>query len=173
MSSKSSKSSNGSSSDAAAAGISDASLDTVRDILFGAELRRTDNERGELEARLNASINSLQETMTAQLDQLRKDMETHRTQLEASLSEASATLVRDIGELSRRSEETDAETVARLDESVRSLNTQMEMWRDELATELSAAQQRLTDDKADRATIADLLVAMSDQLMRDPGSGKR
>jgi len=156
----------------------DSSLDTVRDILFGAQIRQTDQERSDLEKRLQKAIDDLRKDSNQRMDALKADMEKMHQEIAKDAAKTSdsfnkqlANLDNSIKELDKATSAAEGELGDRIDAEVSSLNSQMENWREQLSAELDKVHSQLMHDKTDRGSLADLFSQMAEQLMSD-GSAK-
>ncbi len=152
----------------------ESSLDTVRDILFGAQLRQTDQQRSELEKRLQKSIDDLQKESNKRMDALKAEMEKMHQEIAKDAGKRSdefnaqlSTLETTVQELDKATSNAEADLADKIDSEVSTLNSQMESWREELSSELDKVHSQLMHDKTDRGSLADLFTQMADQLMSD------
>jgi phosphoenolpyruvate carboxylase len=118
-----------------AAAAPDHSLDQVREILFGAESRRTRAEREALAARVAEKFAALEASYERRFETLMRDLEQRHERACALL---------------------DAESAARREA--------MQRQHDELLSRLQATADSLTQAKTNRVELADLLNEVADRL---------
>jgi predicted nucleic acid-binding Zn-ribbon protein len=152
----------------------ESSLDTVRDILFGAQLRQTDQQRSDLEKRLQKSIEDLRKDSNQRMDALKADMEKMHQEIEKDAAKRSdefnnqlATLDNTVQDLDKATSSAEADLADKIDTEVSNLNTQIENWREQLSSELDKVHSQLMHDKTDRGSLAELFSQMAEQLMSD------
>jgi uncharacterized protein YoxC len=167
-----------------------ASLDKVRDILFGVQLREFERRFTRLEERLVKETNDLKDDVRKRLDALeiyaRKETESLADQIKAEHEErveSDRDLSRDLKESAKSLERRSTSLDEQLTKVQRELRQQMleqhqrltddirQKVEDVLAT-LAREAQELRTDKADRATLASLLTEMAMRLtdeLRIPG----
>ncbi|HEY7056834.1 MAG TPA: hypothetical protein VH458_09930 [Vicinamibacterales bacterium] len=168
-----------------------ASIDKVRDILFGSQVREFERRFARLEERLVKETNDLKEEVRKHLDALelyaRKETETLSDQIKAEHTdrvESEGSLSRELKESARALERRTATLDEQLAKAQREQRQQMleqhqrlsEEIRqkvDEVLAALAREAQELRSDKADRATLASLLTEMAMRLnneFRIPGA---
>jgi len=152
----------------------ESSLDTVRDILFGAQIRQTDQQRSELEKRLQKTIDDLRKDSHKQMAALKEEMEKMHQEIARDAAKSSdefnkqlASLDNSLQDLDKATSSAEADLADNIDTQVSSLNTQMENWREQLSSELDKVHSQLMHDKTDRGSLADLFSQMAEQLMTD------
>ena len=161
----------------------DASLDTVRDILFGAQIRDSEKQRDALAQQLKNMIDELTNATNKRFDTLQNTMQTMRSELDSTsekntdefnskLDSLDQTLSQSIKELDKATSSAEAELADQIDSNINTLNTQMENWKDDLSSRLDQIHKQLTHDKTDRSTLAELFAGISEQLMNDKPANK-
>ena len=173
----------------AAEGSGGGSIDKVRDLLFGNQLRELDRRFARLEERLVKETNQLREDTRIRLDALeayaRKESEALADQLRAeheTFVEAHGTLARELTETAGRLERRTTALDEQSSKGQRELRQQMleqhqrlteELRRraDDLLATLTREAQALRTDKTDRSALAALLnemaIRLSDELRPD------
>jgi DNA anti-recombination protein RmuC len=172
-------------------GTGAASLDKVRDILFGGQMRDVDRRFARLEERLIKETNDLKEDVKRRLDALekyaRQESETLAGQLKAEHDdrvESDSGLSRELQEAVRTIEKRTAALDDQLGKSQRELRQQMleqhqqlsddiKQKVDEVLAALAREAHELRNDKADRRALASLLTEMAMRLnneFRIPGA---
>lgn len=159
-----------------------ASLEKVRDILFGNQMREVDRRFARLEERIAKETRELKEDVRKRLDALElyanKETESLAGQLrseQGERSEADAKLSRDVADMSRGFERRTAALDEQLAKSQRELRQQMleqhqrltddlRQRIDEVLAALARDTHELRSDKADRTVIASLLTEMAMRL---------
>lgn len=152
----------------------DSDLDTVRDILFGAQVRNANKEREALAQKFTAMIADLTRQTNDQFESLKNDIQKQRQEQDESrerntleLNEKIDALDVSLVALDKATSSAEADLADQIDTSVTNLNSQMESWKEELFAQLDQVQQHLTHDKTDRGALADMFSLMSEQLMKD------
>lgn len=159
-----------------------ASLDKVRDILFGVQMREVDRRFGRLEERLVKETNDLKDEVKrrlealeqytrAEVDSLADRLRAEHDALAATRQDASRELRETAASLERRTTTLDEQ----LSKAQRELRQQMleqhqrltDDFRqkvDEVLATLAREARELRDDKADRRLVASLLTEMAMRL---------
>jgi hypothetical protein len=152
----------------------DASLATVRDILFGADIRESEKQRNDLEQQLRVAITNTQKEAAAGREALAVQMQQMRAALDKEIAQNTAEFNHQVHELNETikalesaTSNAEADLNDQIDTNVKRLNTQMENWRDELSTQLDDVNAKLSDDKTDRRSLAKMFAMMSSELSRD------
>jgi hypothetical protein len=169
-----------------------ASLDKVRDILFGVQMREIDRRFARLEERLLKETNDLKDDVKRRLEALenyaRQESEALADQIrseQTARTEADRTLSREVSETGKASERRSATLDEQLSKSQRETRQQMleqyQRLSDEIRTKvddvlaaLAREAQELRTDKTDRAMLASLLTEMALRLNNSltiPGTG--
>ena len=168
-----------------------ASIDKVRDLLFGGQLRELDRRFARLEERLVKETNQLRQDMQARIDALeayaRKESDSLGDQIRAEHQDrvdAHDNLARDMKESSKSQERRTTALDEQTSKAQRELRQQMleqhqrlseEIRRrtEDLLATLTRESQALRADKTDRSTLAALLNEMAMRLtdeLRVPGA---
>jgi hypothetical protein len=152
----------------------EASLATVRDILFGAEIRESDKPRSELEQRLRTVIAETQqeaaagrEALAVQMQQMREAQDKETAHNIAESNQQVREIKESIKALESATSNAEADLSDQIETNVKTLNTQRESWRDELSSQLDEVHRQLSDDKTDRRSLAKLFAMMSSELGKD------
>jgi ribosomal protein S18 len=167
---------------AAADGTGGASIDKVRDLLFGGQLRELDRRFSRLEERLVKETNQLRQDMQGRMDALeayaRKEQESLGDQLRAEhqdrvdahdnlareLKETGKSLERRITGLDEQSSKGQRELRQQMLEQHQRLSDELRRRTDDLLATLTRESQALRSDKTDRSTLAALLNEMAMRL---------
>jgi uncharacterized protein YoxC len=168
-----------------AAADSGASIDKVRDILFGNQVREFERRFARLEERMLKETNDLKEDMQTRLAALeqyaRKENESLADQIRAEQQdrlEANSGLSRELQETARSLERRTTTLDDQLTKSQRELRQQLldqhqrltdDIRRkvDDVLARLARETQELRSDKADRTILASLLTEMAMRLTND------
>jgi hypothetical protein len=161
------------------ADASAASIDKVRDILFGGQVREFDRRFGRLEERLLKETNDLKDHLKARLDALEKFTKKETDSLADKIKSEHADRVDSHGTLARELKDTakslEKRTAALDDQQAKSQrelrqqileqgqrsSDEMRKRVDDVLARLASEAQQLRSDKADRATVAALLTEMA------------
>ena len=154
-------------------------LETVRDILFGAQVRNAEKQREVLAQQFTAMVADLSKSTNEQFESLKNDIKKiHQEQDKNSeqntleLNKKIDALEMSLTELDKEISRSEADLADQIDTNITTLNTQMEGWKEELFTQLDQVQQHLSHDKTDRGALADMFSVMSEQLMKDSAPKK-
>lgn len=154
--------------------LEDQSLDKVRDILFGAEVRdsqkrfdliedlikRTSAEFNQALEKQGQAIQNTIDTLTQRLD---KQAEQTAQEIDARFNSTLQT----IQELDSSSASALSETAEQLSFEREELEKRAVAWNEDLAQQLDAVNQQLMHRKADRSVLSSLLTNMAESLMID------
>jgi chromosome segregation ATPase len=149
----------------------DNSLDTVREILFGKQVRKTETRSKELENLIKASIKDLDQKTEARfkalqkdLDQFRKDLAKARDKTASQVAEEFANTRDKIAALESATKASQNELYETLDTARLALEADARSWNEELGRQLDEVHAKLGHEKTDRAALAGLLQTMAREL---------
>lgn len=153
------------------------SLDLVRKILFGEQVKQTEKRQASLERYIQASVASLNEETCKKIDTLKSEInaltdlfdeetQARKTNL-ASTQENIGRVEHSIDKLGHQVLKNHSELNERLDTEKNRLGTQMRDWRQDILQQLQDTTHTLSHEKADRQSIAVLLTEMAEQLVAD------
>ena len=184
----------GNSNPPAAAGEETAeSLDRVRDILFGAQMRTVDRRLAQIEERLLrefataraelekqvAALDTAAKRALAGLDEKLKAEQAKRGEedkaLRGELKDGVKNLDRGLAQLQAASSQEDAELRGQLLELGKQHGADLRRVADQLSSDLKQAVLELRTEKTDTASLVELLTEMAQRLSSDlagPDSGK-
>nr|CAA6825625.1 MAG: Unknown protein [uncultured Thiotrichaceae bacterium] len=153
------------------------SLDLVRNILFGEQVRQTEKRQASLEQHIQASVAALNEEVCKKIDALKGEVNLLTDLLEEESQTRKADVLAHQGNMSRVEQSIDklghqvlrnhSELGDCLENETNRLGTRMNDWREEILQKLENATSTLGHEKADRQSIAVLLTEMADQLVAD------
>jgi len=153
------------------------SLDMVRKILFGEQVRQTEKRQASLERHIQSSVAALNEETCKKIDALKGEMSLLTDLLEEeSNARKSAVLTQQenvnnakqsIDQLGQQVLKNHNELGDRLSNEANKLGTQMNDWREDILQKVQDATSTLGNEKVDRQSIAVLLTEMADQLVAD------
>jgi hypothetical protein len=151
-----------------------ASIDKVRDILFGNQVREFDRRFARLEERIIKETIDLKEDVKNRVEQLelytKREMESLADRLRADHDdrvESDASLARRITALDDQAAKGQRELRQQILEQHQRLSDDIRKKMDEVLAALAHEAQTLRSDKADRATLAALLTEMAMRLTND------
>jgi uncharacterized protein YoxC len=151
-----------------------ASIDKVRDILFGNQVREFERRFARLEERIIKETNDLKEDVRSRVEALeqytRKEMESLGDRLKADHDErveSDASLARRITAVDEQAAKGQRELRQQILEQHQRLSDDIRKKMDEVLAALAHEAQALRSDKADRATLAALLTEMAMRLTND------
>ncbi len=159
---------------ASIAASSDSDLETVRDILFGAQVRNAEKQREALAQQFTAMLEDLSKSTNDQLERLKNEIQQNHQEQNKNSEQNTLELNKKIDAidlsltaLDKATSRAEADLADQIDTNNAALNTQMEGWKEELFAQLDQVQQHLSHDKTDRGALADMFSVMSEQLMKD------
>lgn len=159
-----------------------ASLDKVRDLLFGVQMRENDRKLARLEERITKETSDLRDEFRKRLSAIealvQREVDSLSDRLKAeqdNRTTAARDLSRELGETSQTFEKKTAQLddqIARglrdarqqLHEQEQRLVEELRLRADEILTRLARESQELRSDKADRAGLAALFTEMAMRL---------
>lgn len=155
----------------------DNSLETVRDILFGAQVKQATERDQQLEKLINTRADSLQKSLDSQLksvestiaklqDKLAKEAEQTAIKIDQRFKQVDDT----IKSLAQTTSASQQEMYDELVAANAALERDAKSWNEDLAKELENVHHQLKDSKTDRLTLANLLTDMAASLIADPKS---
>ena len=162
-----------------------ASIDKVRDILFGNQVREFERKFARLEERIIKETNDLKEDVRSRVEALeqytKREMETlsehlkadhdDRVESDAALSrelkDTAASLARRVTTVDEQLGKSQRELRQQILEQNQRLSDDIRKKIDEVLATLAHEAQTLRSDKADRATLAALLTEMAMRLTND------
>ncbi len=160
------------------------SVDRIRDIIFGAQMRDYEARFNSLEERLTQNLNQLREQTENRLQKLAAKLE---TELESEIGERKTNLK----QLGQRLKEAEGGLLEKIDNQGTHTKTELSRLQEHLSgkTDETAGQLRqeieslsrqteqrlrqLTHDKTDRAALAALLADVADRLSSDGNAKKK
>ncbi len=166
-------------------GASGGSVDKIRDILFGAQMREYDRRFVRLEERLIKEASELREDtrqrfdtleafikgeFTASSDRLKaenRQRDEMGTELNARLQDSAKALERKLTQLDELTAQNQQALRQQMLEQAKTLNDELRRKYDELAQALAREADSLRHDKTDRAALADLFTELAMRLNRD------
>ena len=161
------------------------SLDKVREILFGQELRKSDQRFAKMEERLvkelttlgndtKKRLDALDSVSRAELDGLSKAVRLEQSEREAlgkelgrALQEVAKTVDKKIAQADAQFVKALREAQAELSSEVRGLREELKKAFEESQTELNNRARQIQASKIDRAQLASLLIDLAQSLEKD------
>lgn len=153
------------------------SLDLVRKILFGEQVKQTEKRQASLERYIQASIASLNEETCHKIDALKVEISVLTDLFEEEVQARKANMIstqdnfrqveQSIDKLGHQVLKNHSELSERLNDEKNRLDVQMRDWRQEILQQLQDTSRALGHEKADRQSIAVLLTEMAEQLVAD------
>ena len=138
----------------------DDDLGRIQGILFGAHAKKVDERLAALEEALLGAISDLRNDLNEEIVAVKKQVaaeETTRSKAMKNLGERVDTEAEIRGE-------TERELVGKIDSTESSIHASMEAMRSSMTSDSDQALAQIRDDKTDRASLADMLSAVADQL---------
>jgi hypothetical protein len=150
------------------------SLDKVRDILFGGQMRAVEARLQGLESRLLQSQESLRSEFTKQLSALEGTVQREVQSLAQRLSEERSTRADELTALGQTTGLADAELREAVLQQGQALSSEIARLSERLSAELTRAVLELKVEKASLSTLASLFSDMASRLGGDEhGAAKR
>jgi hypothetical protein len=161
------------------------SLDKVRELLFGQELRKNDQRFSKIEERLvkeltalgsdtKKRLDALDSMSRAEIDGLTKTLrmeaserETQGKELARALQELAKLVDKKIAQADAQFLKALREAQAELSSEVRALREEMKQAVEESKSELNAYSRQLQSQKLDRGQLASLLIGLAQSLEKD------
>lgn len=155
--------------------LTDNSLETVRDILFGAQVKQANERDQQLEKLINTRADSLQKSLDAQMKAVENTIGKLSDRLAKEAAQTASNVdqrFKQIEELIKSNEKkAQASQQEMYDEIVaerEALEANAKSWNEDLAKELENVHHQLKETKTDRLTLANLLTDMAASLIADP-----
>ena len=161
------------------------SLDKVREILFGQEMRKNDQRFSKIEERLlkelsalgtetKKRLDALDNVSRAEIDGLSKSLKLEQAEREALTKELARASTEMAKALDKKLAQIDASFVKSLREAQAELSSEVRALRDEVkksleesATELNTRTRQMQASKIDRGQLAALLIDLAQSLEKD------
>ena len=165
--------------------VSGGSVDKIRDILFGAQMREYDRRFTRLEERLIKEASELREDTRQRFDTLEgfiksefaalsdrlktenRQRDEMGTELNTRLQESAKTHERKLMQLDELTAQNQQALRSQMLEQAKTLNDELRRKYDELAQALAREADTLRHDKTDRAALADLFTELAMRLNHD------
>lgn len=154
------------------------SLATIRDILFGEQVREVEQKRQHLQHELRDSIDSLRHSSTQQFEKLYDELHKLRELLSDEVEQRKADIGTGTRQLSALNDtvskidqkHTESEQAIReqLLQETDKLDQQARSWYQEVSEKLERASRELKSDKTDRGDLAKMLRGVAEQLLDEP-----
>lgn len=155
----------------------DTSLDTVRNILFGAQIKETERKQHELQDKIETAVNVLRKETQQNFIAVAQDIDHAKDQLtdESTVrkEERTNTLKR-FDEIHQQLQEMNKQMKAseeKIQNLIKSendrLHSQMSQWKNDITRQMRQSDEQLQQDKTDRKALAKLFSHAADQLLKD------
>ena len=159
--------------------VTDTSLETVRDILFGAQVKQANERDQQLEKLINTRADSLQKSLDNQMKSVDNTIQKLQERLAKEAEQTAAKVEQRFKQIEESIKSLDNTTKASQQEMYDELVAEREAleqnaknWNEDLAKELENVHEQLKDSKTDRLTLANLLTDMAASLIADPPAKK-
>lgn len=150
-------------------------LATIRDILFGEQVKEVEQKRQDLHQEFKHNLSALQKETRAQFEQISADVQTLyrllNDETDQRMSNNGETNQR-IDKLKESLEESNAKHFEAQDSlqlkvtsEAQRLEQQTRQWTDEISEKLALASKELKSDKTDRSDLAKMLRGVAEQLL--------
>jgi hypothetical protein len=149
----------------------EASLDTVREILFGKQARETEHKSKQLEKQIRDAISALEKQTQAQFKELQKQLDNLRKDTEKAADKAGREVAQEFSEtraamadFEQATKNAQSELYDTLDTARLALEADARSWNEELGRQLESVYARLDHEKTDRVALAGLFALMAKEL---------
>ena len=154
--------------------VEDKSLETVRDILFGAQAREHDKRTEHLEKLIKTSIDKLERDLERKIvsvektiDKLQEKLNKEAAVTAKAVSDQFANVQNTIDALDQKTE-TDIRALGdQTQAELEDLEKNAQNWNEDLAKQLELVQQELKNTKVDRAALSELFGSLAVALVDD------
>lgn len=157
-------------------GAADDSMEQIREILFGAQVRQIEQRFARMEERLERQYADLTQELDRRLSALERGLQQSIDSLSAVLQEERGQREHEQGELGKRLAQLDADTSDAqaglkrdLDQQLVSVQDRFDGQQAELRRSIESQVQALRGDKLARAALADMMQELAARL-REPSS---
>jgi len=154
-------------------------LDTVRDILFGAQVRETKEKSKALEQLVDTTATRLQKDFDQQIKRVEDSIAKLKESLAKQAKDTAADVSRrfdaahaDINALDKSSEASRSELHEELSTEMEALESRAVSWNEDLAKQLENIHHELLNSKTDRVSLATLFLGMAESLAPEQTSAK-
>lgn len=155
-------------------------LDTVRDILFGAQVRETKEKSKALERLVEATADKLQADYNKQIKQLEDSIAKMKESLAKQAKDTAADVSRRFDEVRSEIKALDESSSAARNEMHEELSTEIESlesraasWNEDLAKQLEEIHHELQNSKTDRVSLATMFLGMAESLAPETAPKKK
>ncbi len=148
-----------------------ASLDKVRDLLFGAQARESDKRLSDLETALARGLAELRKDLSERIDALDRDLRGRLEKLDEEMLATEADRTKDGQRLSRRLEELRTDASRQLHAETKRLLERIEDEHQKTVTYVDHAVDKLEDAKSDREALAQMFAYLASRLEGKKSSG--
>ncbi len=154
----------------------DKSLETVREILFGHQVRETNQRSEELESLIKKSISAVEKEMAKQMNAIEKSIAKLSNDLDKRADKTATAIQREFDEtrqtiaaLEKATQTSQSDLADQLNADRDDLEKRAIQWNEDLANQLELIHQQLLHSKTDRASLSQLLHNMADAITDDQG----
>lgn len=154
-------------------------LDTVRDILFGAQVRETKEKSKALEKLVEATADRLAKDFDKQIKRVEDSIAKLKESLAKQAKDTADDVKRkfdaahaDITALDKSSEASRNEMHEELSTEMEALESRASSWNEDLAKQLEDIHHELLNSKTDRVSLATLFLGMAESLAPEKSPAK-
>lgn len=154
------------------------SLATIRDILFGEQVREVEQKRQHLQHELRESIDALRQSSTSQFERLYDELHKLRDLLgderqarESDVNDSNqqiSQLSDSVKQIDQKHNDAEQALRESLLQETHKLDQQARSWYLEVSEKLERASKELKSDKTDRGDLAKMLRGVAEQLLDEP-----
>lgn len=155
----------------ALANLTDSKLDTVRDILFGAQVRETNQKTDQLEALIKTTADTLQKNFDQQINELNTSIAQLKANLAKQAEQTAQAVAKQFQQTQAAIDALEAATQTKASDMFDELSAERDAleqraasWNEDLAKQLEAVHHELLNSKTDRSSLANLLSTMAASL---------
>lgn len=154
-------------------------LDTVRDILFGAQVKETHEKSKALERLIEKTADRLQTDFNKQIKRIEDNIAKLKESLAKQAKDTAADVSRRFDEAHADINALDESSTASRNEMHEELSTELEAlesrassWNEDLAKQLEDIHHELMNSKTDRVSLATLFLGMAESLAPEKATTK-
>lgn len=158
--------------------IDDKSLETVRDILFGAQSREQDKRSQHLENLIKTSIDKMERDFDRKMANVEKTIDKLKDQIQKDNAATAEKVTNRFNETAASIKSLDAKTQSDLSDlqdqtnaDLANLEKSAKNWNEDLAKQLELVHQQLLHAKADRSSLSELFASMAVAIADDSNKG--
>ena len=136
----------------------------IRDLLFGEQLRAVHQREDEMELDLQAKLQEMNDQFSEALRELKQEFAEQLAQHQQQSAQQISALNDNLNKTRAELIASDADLQTQMQQGLEQLRQVVQKNYDDVMAKISAASEELTNNKADRKTLAAMLASMADNL---------